>query len=153
MDDAAFSLSSRSAWTAPEIAAFLTRYRAPLRLAANTRSGFPSVCSLWFRYTKGRIFCATNSRARIATLLRNDPRCAFELAPNDPPYFGVRGQGRATLVTEGAGELLGELIDRYLGSRTTELARWLLARAANEVAICIEPEWLCSWDYSARMQD
>lgn len=144
-------LSARSAWSGERVRAFLSEYRAPLRLAVNGRSGHPLLCSLWFRLDADRILCATKRDAQIARCLERDPRCGFELAPNEPPYCGVRGRGRATLETEGAAELLGELIDRYLGGRDSKLARWLLANAEDEVAIAITPDWLTAWDYSERM--
>ncbi|MHA7837664.1 MAG: pyridoxamine 5'-phosphate oxidase family protein [bacterium] len=144
-------LSRGSAWSAERVEEFLESYRAPLRLAVTTGSGHPMICSLWFRSRDGRLLCATKDDAKIVEWLRADPRCAFELAPNEPPYFGVRGRGRASIFSEGAADLLGELIDRYLGSRESELAGWLLSNAENEVTIAIEPEWLTSWDYSARM--
>lgn len=42
-------------------------------------------------------------------------------------------------------------MDRYLGTRDSGFARWLLARQDREVAIRIEPDWLTSWDYGERM--
>jgi len=44
------------------------------------------------------------------------------------------------------------LLDRYLGSRDSGFATWLIERASTEVAIRIEPTWLTSWDFSKRMQ-
>jgi len=114
-------------------------------------SSQPMICSLWFRYREGRLLCATKDDSTVARRLREDPRCGFELAPNEPPYFGVRGRGRASISSDGAIELLGELIDRYLGGRDSELATWLLGNAENEVTISIEPEGITSWDYSSRM--
>jgi hypothetical protein len=144
-------IGSESAWTRAEVEEFLRTYRAPLRVAANSTTGFPTLCSLWFRYSPGRVACATHRNARIAKLLAADPRCAFELAPNEPPYRGVRGRGRASVSPEGAGPLLGELIDRYLGTRESSLAQWLLGRVEEEVAITIEIDRISAWDYTARM--
>ena len=144
-------LSEGSAWSRAQVESFLRTYRAPLRVAANSAAGFPTLCSLWFRYEQGAIQCATHESARIARLLAEDARCAFELAPNEPPYRGVRGRGRATVSPDGAPELLGDLIDRYLETRDSELARWLLGRSADEVAITIEIDRVSSWDYTDRM--
>ncbi|HPG28121.1 MAG: pyridoxamine 5'-phosphate oxidase family protein [Spirochaetaceae bacterium] len=144
-------LSSRSAWPAERVASFLNDYRAPLRLAVPTPAGHPMICSLWSLYEGGALRCATQRDAAVVRRLEQDPRCAFELAPNEPPYFGVRGRGRARIETEGAARLLERLIDRHLGDRDGSLARWLLARADREVAIVIEPDWLTSWDYTERM--
>jgi hypothetical protein len=73
------------------------------------------------------------------------------VAPDAPPYHGVRGRGVATLDPARGAEVLGLLVDRYLGTRESPFARWLLARASAEVAIRIEPSSLVSWDFSARM--
>lgn len=144
-------VSRRSAWSFQRIETFLRDYRVPLRLAVKAGSDYPMICSLWFRYRDGQLLCATKGDSTVARRLRADPRCGFELAPNEPPYFGVRGRGRASIASEGAVELLGELIDRYLGGRDSELATWLLRSSEDEVTISIEPEWVTSWDYSSRM--
>lgn len=147
----AVQISDRSSWDGARIASFLGAYQGPLRIAANGRDGFPLLCSLWFQYAGGRLLCATQHDAKIARLLGEDERCGFEVAPNDPPYMGVRGRGRALMHSEGAGDLLGRLIDRYLDSRESELAGWLLKRADREVVIEIVPSWVSAWDYSGRM--
>jgi hypothetical protein len=122
-----------------------------LRLATGSESGFPILCSLWFIYEEGRLFCATQVDAKVARALEADPRCAFEISTNEMPYFGFRGRGSATLTTEGAAEALERLIDRYLGQRDSSLAKWLLSRADHEVQIAIDIDWATSWDYSERM--
>jgi hypothetical protein len=144
-------LSAGSAWPPDEVCGFLESYRAPLRLAVLGESGFPLVCSLWFAYENGRILCATTRQATIVEHLRANPKCGFELAPNEPPYFGVRGRGVAKVSSEGAMDLLGNLVDRYVGSRDTKFARWLLGRAEDEVMLAIDIHWLTSWDFRQRM--
>lgn len=145
-------LSDKSSWNAAEVERFFDDFRAPLRVAAQQPSGFPILCSLWFSYRDDRLFCATRGDAKIVEALSNDPRCAFELAPNEPPYFGVRGRGRASISRDGAARELEGLIDRYLGDRESSLARWLLGRAATEVVVSIEIDWMTAWDYRARMK-
>ena len=108
--------------------------------------------SLWYVWLDGALWCATGPRARILKLLRREPRCGFEVAGDAPPYRGVRGQGRAQLHPERGAETLAMLVDRYLGTRETPFAQWLLARAASEVAIRIEPQSIASWDFRARMR-
>lgn len=138
-------------WTLGEVESFLDRYVAPVRLAVVSPSGFPLVCSLWYLYEGGRILCATQGGARVVEALRGDPRCGFEIAPNEPPYFGVRGQGEVALSGEGALALLGRLVDRYLGTRESRFARWLLESRRDEVVLAIDPGWITSWDYRQRM--
>jgi hypothetical protein len=48
-------------------------------------------------------------------------------------------------------EILEALVDRYLGTRESRFARWLLARGKEEMAIRIVPSRISSWDFSRRM--
>ena len=105
-----------------------------MRLAANADSGFPVILSLWFLPEDDELLAAVHRDARIANRLKTDPRCAFEIAPNEPPYRGVRGRAIACLESEGAGALLERLLDRYLGSSDSSLGRFLLARAPDGLA-------------------
>jgi len=124
-----------------------------MRLSANTDSGFPVILSLWFLTEDDGLLAAVHQDSRIAKRLKFDSRCAFEIAPNDPPYRGVRGQAIASLEREGAGALLERLLDRYLGSSDSRLGRFLLARAEEELIVRLRPSWIASWDYSQRMDD
>ena len=124
-----------------------------MRLAANTDSGFPVVLSLWFLAEGDEIFGAVHRDARIAQRLRADPRCAFEIAPNEPPYFGVRGQATASLELAGARELLERLLQRYVGTTDSKLGRFLLGRADEELVVRLKPKWIGTWDYRERMDD
>ena len=144
-------LRADSAWSVKEVEDFFADYRLPLRLAVVGDSGFPLICSLWFAYEEGRLLCATTRQAKVVECLRANSRCGFEIATNESPYFGVRGQGVATVSSDGAIDLLGNLINRYLGSQETKFARWLLSRAADEVMIQIDIRWMTSWDYTGRM--
>jgi hypothetical protein len=123
----------------------------PLRLACTTSTGWPLVLSLWYLYRDGALWCATSPRALILRHLEHDGRCGFEVAPNEPPYRGVRGQAQAALIRGAGGGLLEQLIQRYLGTTDSPLARQLLSRAAEEVAIRLTPTRVSSWDYRRRM--
>jgi len=123
----------------------------PLRLACTTSTGWPLVLSLWYLYRDGALWCATSPRALILRHLEHDGRCGFEVAPNEPPYRGVRGQAQAVLIRGAGGGLLEQLIQRYLGTTDSPLARQLLSRATEEVAIRLTPTRVSSWDYRRRM--
>ena len=120
-------VGARSAWAEAAIEDFLRDYRAPLRVAGQGAGGFPLLCSLWSRYEAGVLWCASQRDAAIVRCLEHDPRCAFELAPNEPPYRGVRGRGRAAIHPDAGPRVLGELLERY----QAELARFSEIAAAN----------------------
>jgi nitroimidazol reductase NimA-like FMN-containing flavoprotein (pyridoxamine 5'-phosphate oxidase superfamily) len=138
-------------WSPARIAAYLEEMRIPLRLAAVSESGRPVVVSLWYQPSHGSLWCASQRRSRIVRILDRDSRCGFEVAADQPPYRGVRGQGRARLVPERGAEILDRLLQRYGVSLSSELGRWLRSRAAQEIAIEIRPDRISTWDYSQRM--
>ena len=138
-------------WSEADIDRFLGEQVIPIRLGCLTRSGWPLVVSHWYIYRNGFLWCATQSSAKVVKNLLGDSRCSFEVATNEPPYRGVRGQGRAHVDPAAGESILRVLIERYLGSHDSAFASWLLRRASNEVAIRIEPRRLRSWDFSRRM--
>lgn len=143
----------RGPWDEATARGFLAEASLPVRLAVLGRSGHPLIASLWYLHRDGALWCAVQQEAAIAQALERDPRCAFEIAPDRPPYHGLRGQGEAVWVPDQAESVLRALIDRYLGDARSDLARWLLGRIANETALRISPRRWSSWDYRSRMGD
>lgn len=137
-------------WSRAQTVAFLTTATVPMRLAANTASGFPVVTPLWFAWDGGALWAASQPDAKIVQHLRRDGRCAFDISIETPPYRGVRGRGRADIRDDGF-ETLKSLLSRYLGGSSPRFQDWLLARSAGECAIRIAPDRLATWDFSARM--
>ncbi|MGB5268493.1 MAG: hypothetical protein WBN30_18005 [Polyangiales bacterium] len=140
-------------WNRDRVQAYLAETCIPMRLAANTDTGFPIVLSLWFLAEEDELLAVVHRDARIAKRLKADARCAFEIAPDEPPYRGVRGQATASLDPDGAAALLERLLERYLSSTDSSLGRFLLARADEELIVRLQPNWMASWDYSRRMED
>jgi len=68
------------------------------------------------------------------------------------PYKGVRGKAQVELSMKDAGNVLGNLISKYLGSGNSKLASWLMSRADDEYVIKIKPALINSWDFSDRME-
>jgi len=146
-------ISRRGPWSATEVRQFLDGSTIPMRLAANTSAGYPVVVSLWFLRDGDDLLAAVHRDAKIVGRLEDDPRCGFEIATNEPPYRGVRGQADVDLSSEGAAALLRGLMNRYLGETDTKLGRFLLSRADEELVVRLRPNWLASWDYTERMED
>ena len=136
-----------------EVKTYLEQAKIPLRLACTTQSGWPVAVSLWFKHQNGKLFCATQKSARLVAYLQNDPRCAFEIAADLPPYCGVRGQAIARIDESIGPKILEQLLVRYLGGVDSALAQSLIAKSENEVAIILKPVKIYTWDFSSRMQD
>lgn len=143
--------SLKGPWSRQEVLRYLDSTVIPVRLSVVTPTGWPVVLSLWFVREDDEILCATQESASVVRALRADERCAFEIAGETPPYRGVRGRGRVALDTANAAGVLETLVDRFLPSRETPLARWLLSRTDSEICIRISPTSVSSWDYSKRM--
>ena len=141
----------KGCWSGAEVASYLDRSLIPLRLAVHDSSGSPWVLSLWFLYENGALWCATNAQAKLISYLQADAQCGFEVSGETPPYKGVRGKGQATLVPERGGEILLRLLGRYGIGLESGLAKSLLAKVEQEVAICITPSHISSWDFTSRM--
>lgn len=144
-------MDQRGPFSSEQIDRHLRETVIPLRLACLDPEGSPLVLSLWYVWRDGAFWCATSPRARVVELLGEEPRCGFEIARDAPPYRGVRGQGLAELVPEQGGAILEALVDRYVGTRESRFARWLLSRRNDEMAIRIFPTILSSWDFARRM--
>lgn len=139
-------------WSESQLWSYTERAVVPAKLACVDESGWPTIASLWFLPEDGAFWCATPASAQVAKWIESDPRCAIEIAPDTPPYAGVRARGRASIEGDPERRLLRRLIRRYLGSEDSSLARWLLARDVEECAIRIEPLQLRCWDYAQRMR-
>ena len=140
-------------WTPNQIEAFLQQAVYPMRLACVATDGYPRVVSRWFRYEQDMLYCVSHRESSLVALLRRNERVGFEIAPNEPPYHGVRGQGTATLQALGDDDTLRVLLQRFLGGVDSKLARWLLSRSDEEMLISIQPQRWFSWDYRERMED
>ena len=138
-------------WDIQRVEEYFNQTKFPLRLSGITSKGYPTVFSLWYYYEEGKIWCAVQNDSAVAKILKANNKCGFEVGPNVSPYMGVRGKGDASLISEKGPEVLEKLVARFLDDENTDLGNWLLSRKDTETAICIEPIWIYSWDYSGRM--
>ncbi|KAA3662705.1 MAG: hypothetical protein DWQ04_12715 [Chloroflexi bacterium] len=130
---------------------YYEKTKIPLRLSCVTKSGWPMVLSLWYLFEDGVLYCATPQNARVVTYLQAEPRCAFEIAADTPPYCGVRGQALAAIDDQRGIEILERLLVRYTGNIDNSLAQNLLTRAVPEVAIQLVPQRIHTWNFTNRM--
>jgi nitroimidazol reductase NimA-like FMN-containing flavoprotein (pyridoxamine 5'-phosphate oxidase superfamily) len=78
-------------WSTDEAERFLREQRIPVRIACRTPPGGLWMLSLWYRYSDGRLACATGANARVVDYLREDPGVAFEVSTNDRPTVASAG--------------------------------------------------------------
>lgn len=140
-------------WDMQQIEQFLGSATLPIRLSCIASDGFPRVVSLWFLYRQDTLFCVTHQSSKLVQLLQKNQRVGFEVSPNDPPYYGVRGQGTATINALGDDPALEQLLQRYIGDNTSSFSRWLLSRSPEEMIISVAPHRIYSWDYRQRMAE
>ena len=141
----------KGVWDSKESFEYLVNMVIPIRLAVVPESGYPVVISLWVIPFENAIWCASSRNSRIISFLENNNLCGFEVAPENPPYLGLRGQGDVSLDPNRGLEILMKLIDRYLKNKDSKLASWLISRSEDEVAIRLTPIRCHSWDFSSRM--
>ena len=152
-------------WDRDRVDEYLGGAAVPVRLGCRTPGDHPWIVSLWFAWDPdagseadggsgdppGAIRCATSANADLVEFVEHDDEVSFDVSTNDPPYKGVRGRGRATVVPDDDKRLLRSLLTEYLGGTDNPTADRLLRPERDEVEIRIEPERLPSWDYSERM--
>jgi hypothetical protein len=145
-------LNKSSAWSEADIRSFLTASTIPMRIATSTDS-YPTLCSVWYMFDaqEGDLLCVSHENSQLITDLIVNNKCSFEIAPNEPPYFGVRGKANITLTKENTRETLTMLLQRFLGGTESGLAKWLLSRSEEEYVVRLKPVQITSWDYSDRM--
>ena len=141
----------KGSWNRRQLDEFLRSQQIPIRLASIGSDGFPRVLALWYFYGEEKLYCVSHQSSALVKILKKNTSVGFEVSPNEPPYFGVRGQAVANLSRNGAAEMLTRLLERYLGDLESRLAKWLLSRKEEEMLITLSPSRFHTWDYRERM--
>jgi len=126
--------------------------KIPIRIGFIKSNGYPSIISLWYIDIDGKIYCATQKTAKIIQYLETNPSCGFEIASDQPPYKGSRGEGIVKIIPSKGPEILKLLIKKYLGEKESTLSKFLRGHSQNEIAIEITPTKIFHYDYSKRMK-
>ena len=126
--------------------------KIPIRIGFIKPNGFPTIISLWYIDINGKIYCATQKTAKIIQYFEKNPICGFEIAADQPPYKGSRGEGEVKIIPTKGPEILKILIKKYLGDKESPLSKFLISHSKNEIAIEITPKKIFHYDYSKRMK-
>jgi hypothetical protein len=145
-------LNKKSEWDQDQIIDFLEKSEIPIRLSFLNSANEPQICSLWYFYDNGAIWCASHKNSFLINQLKCNSNISFEISSNEYPYKGVRGKAAVELSMNDAESILSTLISKYLGCNNAKLSSWLISRADDEYVINITPTLVNSWDFSNRME-
>jgi len=136
--------------TESEVAQLLARPNI-LRLAYLDKRGGPVVHPLWYYYSSGRFFAATDIDSAKARALRKNSSVYFLIdeSPKGGSTRGVRGRGTATVVddTAYATRVTRRNVKRYLGYLTSKAAKAVLKMGPDSCVIEITPSYIGTWKF------
>lgn len=133
-----------------EVAQLLARPNI-LRLAYVGESGDPVVHPVWYYYSKGRFFAATDIDSAKARTLRKNPVVYFlvDESPKGGPTCGVRGRGTARVVDDPAyaTRVTRRNVKRYLGTLASKAAKMVLEMGPDSCVLEITPRYMATWKF------
>jgi nitroimidazol reductase NimA-like FMN-containing flavoprotein (pyridoxamine 5'-phosphate oxidase superfamily) len=133
-----------------EVARLLARPNI-LRLAWLDESGDPVTHPVWYYYSRGKFFAATDMEGAKARALRKNPRVYFlvDESPKGGPTCGVRGKGFATVVDDPAYATRVTKINvkRYMGTLKSKAAKMVLETGPESCVIEITPSYMATWKF------
>jgi nitroimidazol reductase NimA-like FMN-containing flavoprotein (pyridoxamine 5'-phosphate oxidase superfamily) len=132
--------------------AYLTDIKIPVRISTIDKNGFPHVVSLWFMFKDNELICATSKFALIVDMLEKNPKCGFEVAPDHPPYCGIRGTGSAQIIEDPNKKVLKEIFNKYCKDNNSKFANFLFSPGRKEISIIISPKSITKWNFAKRME-
>jgi nitroimidazol reductase NimA-like FMN-containing flavoprotein (pyridoxamine 5'-phosphate oxidase superfamily) len=133
-----------------EVAQLLARPNI-LRLAYFDERGGPMVHPVWYYYSRGKFFAATDIDSAKARALRKNSSVYFlvDESPKGGPTRGVRGRGTAKVVDDPAyaARVTRRNVKRYLGSLTSKAAKTVLEMGPDSCVLEITPSYIGTWKF------
>ena len=142
--------------TKEDIISFLSHERHNIYLGTLDGKQEPNIHPTWYYYNKknDKIYVETakNSKKVQNISNANSDTIYFCVDDSTPPYKGVRGKGKTSLLSDSIDFNLGiaeKIMIKYLGSLDNPMARVLLdnVRKGNSLLIEITPLYFSAWDY------
>ena len=132
-----------------EVAQLLARPNI-LRLAY-LDGGRPVAHPVWYYYSKGRFFVATDVGSAKARAIKANPAVYFlvDESPKGGPTRGVRGRGIAKVVDDPAyaTRVTRRNVKRYFGTLTGKAAKAVLDMGPDSCVIEITPSYMATWKF------
>jgi nitroimidazol reductase NimA-like FMN-containing flavoprotein (pyridoxamine 5'-phosphate oxidase superfamily) len=131
---------------------FLVRSKSTLILGTTDAYGTPMIHPVWYYFdsAKTKLYFYTGPSLRKAANIRRRSQVYFDVDSDKWPYKGVKGKGRARLVTSKRESLLcvAKILEKYV-KKGNPLIKTALERVRNGgyVVFEITPSYFTSWDY------
>jgi PPOX class probable F420-dependent enzyme len=134
--------------TPAERRAFLDRSLPGLLGVVGTldEDGGPHLVPVWYRYDGERVYIWTLESRRWVKNLARDPRVAFSVQEDKPPYAAVSLRGRATITTSDGEEVAQEIrriTRRYV--EEPEVEAYIRLWSHLRTIVTITPEKISGW--------
>lgn len=133
-----------------EVAQLLARPNI-LRLAYIGKSGDPVVHPVWYYYSKGKFFVATDVGGAKAKAIRKNPVVYFlvDESPKGGATRGVRGSGTARVIEDPvyATRVTRRNVKRYLGNLASRTAKAVLEMGPESCVLEITPRYMATWKF------
>lgn len=106
---------------------------------------------VWYYYSKGRFYFATDRDGRKADVLRKNPGVYFLVDENPAggPPQGVRGRGIARVVDDPkyATRVTRRNVMRYLGTTESKSAKGIIAMGSESCVVEVTPRTMATWKF------
>jgi PPOX class probable F420-dependent enzyme len=114
------------------------------RLGTTNSDGTPHIAPVWYRFEDGAFLVLTERRSRKHRNVERDPRVAFCIDDERPPYHTVLVTGRVAVEEAPGREWREALAIHYLGD---EAGRRYVAENEhpNNIMLRIVPETVTGW--------
>ncbi len=130
--------------TAQETQAFLDETHVANLVTLNP-DGSPHVAPVWYVHRQGRLHISAGASAVKVRNIRRDARVSVSIANDSSPAAYVLFEGRASVTSDDAVELLVEMYVRYQGKERGTISAQKTREAGPSVAIDIEPSKIITW--------
>jgi len=131
---------------------FLKESRSTLLLGTSNDDGTPMIHPVWYYFdsAKTKLYFYTEPALKKATNIKKRGQVYFDVDSDKWPYKGVKGRGRAKMVTakREALSLATEILARYVkkGHPMTDSVLSKI-KAGGYVVFEVTPAYFTSWDY------
>jgi len=130
---------------------FLTESRSTLILGTTDADGSPMIHPVWYYFDTARtkLYFYTEPALKKATNIRRRSQVYFDVDSDRWPYKGVKGKGRAKVVSKAAAlQLASKILARYV-KKEQPMTKSVLGKVktGGYVVFEIAPAYFTSWDY------